>query len=1120
MVSYDMRKAYDRIQFFSLRPSLERFNMPEAFIKYVETIQTSLRACFKTYYGLTEEFLVDNSVRQGDPLAPLIFILFTDALHEGLRTSPIFTRLDDPIKTGYYFLHGRVSVSSIGFADDLIILAESWEDILAMHLWVLEFLETHGGDLNSSKTTYVISNVKSETDNRWLPNLDGTEAIYPKPSSTIFRYLGMYLSMDMSWSKQINLMSYSITEWGMAIIKSGISSLKAVDTFKIFLLPKLDLGLTFAQIDEKTRNSWSRRILKYIFRCDNRPMNLITKLSCEAFSDLTDCPLISERYWNNKLKELMYNLNTRWTGAGETTYARLQSLTGQDQIKNFNLYKIHLTRRYTRCRFANLIEYFRSKDVYMVCPPTGANRAAAHVTEIQKRIGNAKCIKIFTDGSTVKGNKNSGVGLYVTTETHSIKYSFAVTANGDNFHAEMVGLTIATWVGSKFSKCNIYSDSLSSLQMNQEYRSDRDWIRTPSRGWVKQYMSLLQFYPNISSTHILAHTKRLDELSLGNEEADKLAKAGCKLQGGETMTLDWQGVYLRFKGRILMSGIKKDLYGIMKYLRREKWKKLSRQGYILREFGSQYENITKQIRTMAVEKNQDKVWSFFILATLRWITSPPTENKLSKCNLCSENAEESLDHFFSCGALRHFHSHAEQILHQSLINLNINLCLMTDPIDWHTNKVLGDCRIGQMIKTKKVSTHCVSTLVRKRIEKFGIASFELGNFVNKLQEILVRATCRCYGNHTCQLRNCWSTPDDLMGILTEAFRLTTEGCADPLHVSTHCLNWISEDPDHKFFGAEIDFFSKDFSGTATYINPPRFGWRYIDNKKTHIVEATLRYFASFLKGEAPIRGIFLITEDDDHHLYKMAMQYGATPFLSIFRGEGLLYPPDDYLKEKQVLERFQGDIHFLIMQNKMAEAAWPISARLEENLEQWISNHNIRESKFYQRFSNGDWSRSEKTQNYYHYPLAIFNRTLPTLDQLEHFQARKIASHIWKINRNTEKKSIIFAGFFPRQFVGMVKNFRKSTYKLDIESLRWNLLEANCRTFEWYVNMKNIVFRNMEFIRKKKVNSKKCTDKAPNRKRENKDNTRTRRKRDRKFISIDGLHQDRKKKFRNQGVKF
>jgi hypothetical protein len=58
LVWYDMRKAYDSVQFYSIRPTLERFNLPETFIKYIENIQFSLQACFKTFYGLTETFLL------------------------------------------------------------------------------------------------------------------------------------------------------------------------------------------------------------------------------------------------------------------------------------------------------------------------------------------------------------------------------------------------------------------------------------------------------------------------------------------------------------------------------------------------------------------------------------------------------------------------------------------------------------------------------------------------------------------------------------------------------------------------------------------------------------------------------------------------------------------------------------------------------------------------------------------------------------------------------------------------------------------------------------------------------------------------------------------------------
>jgi len=79
LLAYDQVKAYDSVQAYSIRASLERFNLPEKFISYVLSNLENATSCFKTFYGPTDEFQVVTSVRQGDPLAPLIYICVTDA---------------------------------------------------------------------------------------------------------------------------------------------------------------------------------------------------------------------------------------------------------------------------------------------------------------------------------------------------------------------------------------------------------------------------------------------------------------------------------------------------------------------------------------------------------------------------------------------------------------------------------------------------------------------------------------------------------------------------------------------------------------------------------------------------------------------------------------------------------------------------------------------------------------------------------------------------------------------------------------------------------------------------------------------------------------------------------
>src|SRR5689334_16061328 len=102
-------------------------------------------------------------------------------------------------------------------------------------------------------------------DSRWLHSIDGKSAIVPSSPSTIFRFLGIFTSMDLNWSKQSFLMENVIIEWSHRVKKSEISSLKALETYRLYLLPRLELGLTYANIQEKTCNRWTRRIIKTIF---------------------------------------------------------------------------------------------------------------------------------------------------------------------------------------------------------------------------------------------------------------------------------------------------------------------------------------------------------------------------------------------------------------------------------------------------------------------------------------------------------------------------------------------------------------------------------------------------------------------------------------------------------------------------------------------------------------------------------------------------------------------------------------------------------------------------------------------------------------------------------------
>jgi hypothetical protein len=76
LLAYDQEKAFDSVQSYSIRASLERFNFPELFISFVLCNLQQASSCFKTFYGPTCEFQVETSVRQGDPLSSSLHLFY------------------------------------------------------------------------------------------------------------------------------------------------------------------------------------------------------------------------------------------------------------------------------------------------------------------------------------------------------------------------------------------------------------------------------------------------------------------------------------------------------------------------------------------------------------------------------------------------------------------------------------------------------------------------------------------------------------------------------------------------------------------------------------------------------------------------------------------------------------------------------------------------------------------------------------------------------------------------------------------------------------------------------------------------------------------------------------
>ncbi len=139
VVFIDFAKAFDSVSHRHIQAVLARRQVDELF---QQLIHDSYKGCFtkvRSGGGETTRIMLKRGVKQGDPLSPLLFNLAVDPLLYALE------------RHGEGFEVKGLSVTSLAFADDLVLLSNSWQG-MARNLAILEkFCEATGLKVNPSK---------------------------------------------------------------------------------------------------------------------------------------------------------------------------------------------------------------------------------------------------------------------------------------------------------------------------------------------------------------------------------------------------------------------------------------------------------------------------------------------------------------------------------------------------------------------------------------------------------------------------------------------------------------------------------------------------------------------------------------------------------------------------------------------------------------------------------------------------------------------------------------------------------------------------------------------------------------------------------------------------------
>nr|GFB00136.1 RNA-directed DNA polymerase, eukaryota [Tanacetum cinerariifolium] len=215
--------AYDSIRWDYLLDVLHAFGFGPNWCKWIHGTFTSAMASILVNGSPTAEFPFFRGLKQGDPLAPFLFILVMESLH--LSVSRV---VSEGVFKGIQ-LHGSMSICHLFYADDDVFIGE-WSDAnLVSLVRILNcFYLTPGLKINLQKSQVLGVGVS--------PNVTNHDAslIGCGVKRTPFRYLGVSVDVQMlrnsAWANTIQKLYSRLSRWKVKTLSVGgrLTLLKSV----------------------------------------------------------------------------------------------------------------------------------------------------------------------------------------------------------------------------------------------------------------------------------------------------------------------------------------------------------------------------------------------------------------------------------------------------------------------------------------------------------------------------------------------------------------------------------------------------------------------------------------------------------------------------------------------------------------------------------------------------------------------------------------------------------------------------------------------------------------------------------------------------------------------------
>jgi hypothetical protein len=368
----DFEKAYDSVDWNFLVYMLHRFGFNDLWIKWMKACVCSGKMSVLINGCPTEEINISRGLKQGDPLAPFLFLLVAEGLGAIMRNAVGLNRFS-PFAVG----SGDLTVSHLQYADDTVFVGEAKvENLWTMKAILRGFELASGLKVNFWKSCLVgvnVSNNFMEMASRFLNCRIGR---------TPFKYLGLPVGANprrlATWYPMIEVLKNRLNSWGNRYLSLGgrivllNSVLSAIPIFYLSIMKmpvkvwkevvKIQREFLWCGLETKRKISWVN-------------WETVTKPKCDGGLGVRDVRRVN--------LSLLAKWRWRFLNADQSCWkVVLQSKYGD------NLASKHLQQEHSEVRLASIWW----KDI---CKLEGNDRWLTET--IVKKVGNGRSTSLWTD---------------------------------------------------------------------------------------------------------------------------------------------------------------------------------------------------------------------------------------------------------------------------------------------------------------------------------------------------------------------------------------------------------------------------------------------------------------------------------------------------------------------------------------------------------------------------------------------------------------------------------------------------------------------------------------------------------------------------------------------------